>query len=69
MPKEGGFVERNAMFWKNNQESYTGKTSRHVACGYAHKVWSDGEASDTKFHRSEDAVEEFLKAILQSEKI
>ena len=44
------------------------KTSHHVACGYAFKVVrSDGAASDAKFNRNENAVEEFLKAILQAE--
>ena len=58
--------EKNVVLWKkmqcsekHNQESYTGKTSRHVACGYAYKVWSDGEVSDTKFYRSEGADEVF----------
>ena len=59
MRKEYGFVEKMQCSEKHNQESYTGKTSRHVACGYAYKVWSDGEASDTKFYRSEDADEVF----------
>lgn len=59
-------VEKRQSCEGDPQKSYKVKTGRHSAYGYAYKVVkSNGEASETKFYQSQDAVEEFLKALLQ----
>ena len=51
------------------KESYTEKTEWHEACGYAYTVVrNDGFASTPNVYRGENAVEKFLKDMLQEER-
>jgi len=50
------------------QTSYTEKTEKHEACGYSYLVVrSDGKVVGSNMYRGENAVGEFLSAVLQKE--
>ena len=49
-------------------KSYTEKTKKHKACGYAFiVVRNDGEIVGSKVYRGENAVENFFESVLQEE--
>ncbi|KAL9962348.1 hypothetical protein ACROYT_G031442 [Oculina patagonica] len=54
---------------ENRQKSYTYKTEKHEACGFAYtRVRSDGEHEKPFVYRGENAVEVFLNCLLIEEK-
>ncbi|KAL9968200.1 hypothetical protein ACROYT_G026547 [Oculina patagonica] len=54
---------------ENKQKSYTEKTEKHEACGFSYTVVrSDGKSTRPFVYRGENAVEVFLKHLLNEEK-